>query len=90
MNIAVIIGIILLVVVIFILITSLLRWLWNITIPEVLGLKEITFWQAFRILIIASILFKDAPNDEFRKIRTGVDNINKKLEMIINAETYTN
>ncbi|MEA2094630.1 MAG: hypothetical protein U9P11_08710 [Pseudomonadota bacterium] len=25
--------------------------------PDVFGIKEITFWQAFRILILASILF---------------------------------
>jgi len=33
------------------------RWLWNITMPEVFGLKTITFWQALRILILANILF---------------------------------
>jgi hypothetical protein len=33
------------------------RWLCNITAPEVFGLKTITFWQAFRLLILASILF---------------------------------
>ncbi|KJS11158.1 MAG: hypothetical protein VR67_15585 [Peptococcaceae bacterium BRH_c8a] len=35
----------------------LLNWLWNITIPQVFGLKEITYWQAFRLLIIAGLLF---------------------------------
>jgi hypothetical protein len=38
-------------------VTGLLQWLWNITMPEVFNLKEITFWQAFRLLIIAGILF---------------------------------
>lgn len=37
--------------------TALLQWLWNITMPDVFGLKQITFWQAFRLLIIAGILF---------------------------------
>jgi hypothetical protein len=27
------------------------------TIPDVFGLKKITFWQAFRLLIMAAILF---------------------------------
>jgi hypothetical protein len=36
---------------------SLFRWLWNITVPQVFGLKEITFWQAFRLLILAGVLF---------------------------------
>ena len=37
--------------------TAIFQWLWNITMPEVFGLKEITFWQAFRILILAGFLF---------------------------------
>ena len=34
-----------------------LRYLWNTTLPEVLGVKPITTWQAIKILFIASILF---------------------------------
>lgn len=33
------------------------QWLWNTTMPEVFGLKTLTFWQAIKILIIAGILF---------------------------------
>ena len=33
------------------------RWLWNSTMPEVFGVKELTFGQAIKILILASILF---------------------------------
>ena len=47
------------------------------------GLKEITYWQAFRILIIAGILFGTPPNDEVRKIREGIDSLNEKLEVLI-------
>lgn len=39
------------------LVAWLLQWLWNITMPQVFSLKEITYWQAFRLLIIAAILF---------------------------------
>lgn len=39
------------------LIAWLLQWLWNITMPQVFNLKEITYWQGFRLLIIAAILF---------------------------------
>lgn len=46
------VGIAILLVFVFI-----FRWLWNITMPEVFGLKELTLWQALRILILASILF---------------------------------
>lgn len=31
--------------------------LWNITIPEIFGVKSLTYGMAFRILIIARILF---------------------------------
>jgi len=34
-----------------------LRYLWNTTLPEVLGVKPITTWQAIKILFIAAILF---------------------------------
>lgn len=37
--------------------TLFFRWLWNITMPEVFSTKSLTFWQAFRILLLASILF---------------------------------
>ena len=35
----------------------LLRWLWNRTMPEVFGWKQITFWQAFRLQLICWLLF---------------------------------
>lgn len=44
------------------------KWLWNITMPEVFGIREVTFWQAFRILILASILFGG-----HRTIQQGAD-----------------
>lgn len=39
------------------LVTLFFRWIWNMTMPEIFGNKSLTFWQAFRILILASILF---------------------------------
>lgn len=33
------------------LVTWLLQYLWNITMPQVFNLKEITYWQAFRIVL---------------------------------------
>ena len=35
----------------------ILQWLWNTTLPEVLGVKQITLVQAIKILLISSILF---------------------------------
>ncbi len=37
--------------------TLFFRWMWNITMPQVFGTNTVTFWQAFRLLILASILF---------------------------------
>ena len=49
------------------------RWLWNITMPQVFGLRPVTFWQAFRLLLIASFLFGN-----FVRV-TEVNNTNQKL-----------
>jgi|GEM_PF-797402 len=46
-----------LIVCLLFLITVLLKWLWNITVPKIFPLRDITYWEAFRLLIIAWILF---------------------------------
>ena len=35
----------------------ILQWLWNSTLPEVLGVNQVTTWQAIKIMFIASMLF---------------------------------
>jgi hypothetical protein len=53
------IGIIILACLILIpLVIALFQWLWNITMPQVFNLNTITFWQAFRLLLISGFLFK--------------------------------
>ena len=42
--------------IVFIVFVLVFRWIWNRTVPAVFGLKEISFWQAVGILILASIL----------------------------------
>jgi len=37
--------------------TFIFMWIWNLVMPDVFGLKQITPWQALGILILASILF---------------------------------
>jgi len=37
-------------------VTLVFRFLWNTTMPQVFDLREITFWQAFRILLLAGLL----------------------------------
>lgn len=39
------------------LLAFLLRYLWNTTMPNVFDLKEIDYWQAFKLLLIGVILF---------------------------------
>ena len=46
-----------LVIIIFIVMVFVFQLLWNTTMPQVFKLGEITFWQAFRLLLLASILF---------------------------------
>ncbi len=36
--------------------TAIFQWLWNITMPEVFNLRQISFWIAFRLLLIAGFL----------------------------------
>lgn len=43
--------------VILAIVTLIFRWLWNTTVPDVFGVKALTFWQAFRILLLSAILF---------------------------------
>ena len=43
--------------VILAIITLIFRWLWNTTMPDVFGVKSLTFAQSFKILLIASMLF---------------------------------
>ena len=39
------------------LVPLIFQLLWNITVPEIFGLKRIRYWQAFRLLLIASMIF---------------------------------
>lgn len=52
-----IVSFILLGIALLLLAAWLLKWLWNMTMPQVFGLKVITYWQAFRLLLIAGLLF---------------------------------
>lgn len=49
---------------VFFLITLLLQYLWNTTMPDLFNLKQVSFWQAFRLLLIAGILL-GGPNLNF-------------------------
>ena len=44
------------VILLVLLATAIFQWLWNITMPEAFGLRQIGFWVAFRLLLIAGFL----------------------------------
>ena len=38
---------------------AVVMWLWNWLMPDIFGLPELSYWQAWGLLILSSILFKD-------------------------------
>jgi hypothetical protein len=44
-------------IVLLFVLSGVLMWLWNITITRIFNIREITYWEALRLLIIAAILF---------------------------------
>lgn len=44
------------VVFLVILATSIFQMLWNMTMPQVCNLRQISFWVAFRLLMISGFL----------------------------------
>ncbi len=41
----------------FFAVTGIVMWLWNLLLPEIVGVKIISFWQAMGILVLSKILF---------------------------------
>ncbi len=35
----------------------MLEWLWNITMPDIFQVTEITYWEAFRLILISTLFF---------------------------------
>ena len=67
MEIIVIVFVVILVLFLAMLLAATFQWLWNITMPEVFGLNPLSFWQAFRLLLIALFLTSGG----FIKIQLG-------------------
>ena len=45
------------ILVVFFIVPLIFQLLWNYTVPEIFGLREIRFWQSFRLLLMAGMLF---------------------------------
>jgi len=37
---------------------SLVVWLWRVTLVDIFGIKPISFWQAWGLILLSQILFK--------------------------------
>jgi hypothetical protein len=37
--------------------SALVMWLWNAILPDLLGINEISYWQALGLLVLCKILF---------------------------------
>ncbi len=60
-------------------ITFVVMYLWNAILPEVIGVKSITFWQAMGILVLSKILFGGF-HGKFGRGRCGEDFKERMLE----------
>ena len=58
---------IVLAIVIFFVVPVIFQFLWNITVPEIFGLTKIRYWQAFRLLLLASMIFGAGSYVHFNK-----------------------
>lgn len=36
----------------------LVRWLWSVTLVDIFGIKPISFWQAWGLMLLSQFLFK--------------------------------
>lgn len=82
-----VVGIFFCVVLFAVVFTFIVMGLWNAILPEVIGVKAITFWQALGILILSKILFggfgggKGGPWKEKARARWNDRMMNKWVNM---------
>ena len=55
----VILGLVVLLAVIALVLALPTMWLWNWLMPEIFGLKAISFWEALGLNMLCGILFKN-------------------------------
>jgi hypothetical protein len=51
-------GVLGLVFVVTLLLAYPVKWLWNATMPELFGLKEIGIWMAWKVAMLSGILIR--------------------------------
>lgn len=77
MSVIQIIGMVLIILAFIALLIALFQCLWNTTLPQIFRLPPITFWQGFRLLLIAGFLFGG-----FRYANNGTANLESRLSSI--------
>lgn len=60
--------------------------LWNWLMPEIFGLKQISYWQGWGLLILSSILFKDFPSGGNEGSKRGDRRRRKELKKIMDED----
>ena len=60
--------------------------LWNWLMPEIFNLQQISYWQAWGLLILSSILFKSFPSGGSDNGKRSDKRRRKELKKIMNEE----
>ncbi len=61
----------------------LVAWLWRVTLGDIFGVKPISFWQAWGLILLSQILFKAnvQPTTRTGRWRRGVPECGSAPEM---------
>ena len=60
--------------------------LWNWLMPEIFGLKQISYWQGWGLLVLSSILFKGFPTGGSDSGKRGDRRRRKELRKLMDEE----
>jgi hypothetical protein len=60
--------------------------LWNWLMPEIFGLKQLSYWQAWGLLILSSILFKSFPSGGNDGGKRGNKRRRRELKKMMNEK----
>lgn len=60
--------------------------LWNWLMPEIFGLKQLSYWQAWGLLILSSILFKGIPSGRDDSNNKGDRRRRRELRKLMDDE----
>lgn len=64
--------IVLAVITMVLLVIAVVQYLWNWLMPDIFGLREITYWQAFGLFLLAKLFFGGKPGKP-RRFSRGCD-----------------